>query len=85
MHALVRTVFSRLCNLDPGTEEEKLRGADEVTAEGEIKMTVSSPQLPPESGPIPPQEITAENPPEPEVTVKGPVPPQANRPHCTMH
>jgi len=85
MHALVRTVFSRLCTLDPETEEEKLRGADEVTAEGEIKMTVSSPKLPPESGPIPLQEITAENPPEPEATVKEPTSPQANRPHCTTH
>ena len=42
MHALVRTVFSRLHYLDPEVEEAKLRSIDEDTPEGEIKMTVST-------------------------------------------
>ncbi|KAG6869073.1 hypothetical protein C0993_003393 [Termitomyces sp. T159_Od127] len=41
MHALVRTVFSRLHYLDPATEEAKLRTIDEVAPEGEIKLIVS--------------------------------------------
>ncbi|KAG6874307.1 hypothetical protein C0995_001532 [Termitomyces sp. Mi166 len=42
MHALVRTVFSRLHYLDPATEEAKLQAADEDASEGEIKLTVSA-------------------------------------------
>lgn len=42
MHALVRTVFSRLHHLDPEIEEAKLDVDDE---EAEIKMSVSSTQI----------------------------------------
>ncbi|KAG6832717.1 hypothetical protein H0H92_012289 [Tricholoma furcatifolium] len=42
MHALVRTVFSRLRHLDPEAEEAKLRVADEDIVEGEIKLTVTT-------------------------------------------
>jgi hypothetical protein len=42
MHALVRTVFSRLHALDPVAEEEKLRINEEDAQEGEIRMTVST-------------------------------------------
>lgn len=42
MHALVRTVFSRLHNLDPGVEEEKLLATDEAAPDAEIRMTVST-------------------------------------------
>jgi golgi-specific brefeldin A-resistance guanine nucleotide exchange factor 1 len=42
MHALVRTVFSRLHTLDPLIEEEKLRVNEEDEQEGEIRMTVST-------------------------------------------
>ncbi|KAF5392909.1 hypothetical protein D9757_001066 [Collybiopsis confluens] len=47
MHALVRTVFSRLHSIDPEAEEVKLKVDDE---EAELKMSVSSAQLPNESG-----------------------------------
>ena len=40
MHALVRTIFTRLHSLDPATEEAKLRMSDDDTQEGEIKLTV---------------------------------------------
>jgi brefeldin A-resistance guanine nucleotide exchange factor 1 len=46
MHALVRTIFTRLHYLDPGTEEAKLQMTDDDTQEGEIKLTV-----PPSAGP----------------------------------
>lgn len=42
MHALVRTVFSRLHALDPVTEEAKLHVNEEETQDGEIKLSVSS-------------------------------------------
>ncbi|KAJ3778565.1 hypothetical protein FB446DRAFT_840732 [Lentinula raphanica] len=47
MHALVRTVFSRLHSIDPETEEAKLVVDDE---EAEIKMSVSSTQIIHENG-----------------------------------
>lgn len=40
MHALVRTIFTRLHYFDPATEEAKLQMTDEDTQEGEIKLTV---------------------------------------------
>jgi golgi-specific brefeldin A-resistance guanine nucleotide exchange factor 1 len=40
MHALVRTIFTRLHSLDPATEEAKLQMSDDDTQEGEIKLTV---------------------------------------------
>jgi len=51
MHALVRTVFSRLQTLDPVAEEEKLQTSDEEVQEGEVRMTVSSDQAPGEDRP----------------------------------
>ncbi|KAG7086681.1 hypothetical protein E1B28_002619 [Marasmius oreades] len=42
MHALVRTVFSRLHSLEPAEEETKLGSSDEDSAEGEVKMKVAS-------------------------------------------
>ncbi|KAF5365564.1 hypothetical protein D9757_010895 [Collybiopsis confluens] len=47
MHALVRTVISRLHSIGPEAEEVKLKVDDE---EAELKMSVSSAQLPNESG-----------------------------------
>ncbi|KAJ7074218.1 hypothetical protein C8F01DRAFT_1099675 [Mycena amicta] len=46
MHALVRKVFARLHSLDPRTEEEKLQTADEDTPDAELRMTVSSTDVP---------------------------------------
>lgn len=46
MHALVRTVFSRLHSLEPEEEEAKLMTNDEDTQEGEIRMTVSTSHVP---------------------------------------
>lgn len=42
MHALVRTVFSRLHFLDPEKEEARLRPGDEEIPDSEIKMTVQT-------------------------------------------
>jgi len=43
MHALVRTVFVRLHQLDPVEEEEKLKHAnDAISQQGELRMTVST-------------------------------------------
>lgn len=42
MHALVRTVFSKLHSLDAQSEEEKLLAAEEDVSDGELKMTVST-------------------------------------------
>ncbi len=77
MHALVRTVFSRLHCLDATSEEEKLRGNDEETQDGEIKMSVSTEQVLepplPEELPTPvPEEL---NPPPSPV-------PSGPRPQC---
>jgi brefeldin A-resistance guanine nucleotide exchange factor 1 len=40
MHALVRTIFTRLHSLDPAMEEAKLQLTDDDAQEGEIKLTV---------------------------------------------
>ena len=43
MHALVRTVFSKLSTLDPEEEEAKLQStADDDANEGELRMTVTT-------------------------------------------
>jgi golgi-specific brefeldin A-resistance guanine nucleotide exchange factor 1 len=42
MHALVRTIFTRLHSLDPVIEEAKLQMNEEDTQEGEIKLTVAA-------------------------------------------
>lgn len=42
MHALVRTVFSKLHSLDAQSEEEKLLAAEEDVSDGDLKMTVST-------------------------------------------
>ncbi|EGN96105.1 hypothetical protein SERLA73DRAFT_112215 [Serpula lacrymans var. lacrymans S7.3] len=42
MHSLVRTIFSRLHDLDPTAEEAKLLATDEDTQESEIRMSVSA-------------------------------------------
>ncbi|TFK42763.1 Sec7-like domain is implicated in guanine nucleotide exchange function [Crucibulum laeve] len=42
MHVLVRTVFSKLHNLDAQTEEAKLTTGDEEVVDGELKMTVQT-------------------------------------------
>jgi brefeldin A-resistance guanine nucleotide exchange factor 1 len=49
MHALVRTVFSRLHKLDPVAEEEKLKTSEEDAQDGEIRMTVSANSMAPSS------------------------------------
>jgi brefeldin A-resistance guanine nucleotide exchange factor 1 len=83
MHALVRTVFSRLHDLDPETEEIKLRAGDEDTQESEIRMTVPTAEpsnIDPES-----QEVTIELEPDLEDTsvAKTPTTPHVDRPQCT--
>ncbi|KAG6854954.1 hypothetical protein C0991_009777 [Blastosporella zonata] len=85
MHALVRTVFSRLHHLDPATEEAKLRTADEDVPEGEIKLTVSNTEEPGESHDegvdADSQEITLDNPPVSEPAVPPtPITPGVDRP-----
>ncbi|KAJ3572817.1 hypothetical protein NP233_g2836 [Leucocoprinus birnbaumii] len=42
MHSVVRTVFARLHVLDPEEEEAKLAVSSDETAEGEIRMTVTT-------------------------------------------
>jgi golgi-specific brefeldin A-resistance guanine nucleotide exchange factor 1 len=42
MHALVRTVFSRLHSIDPEAEEARLQSGVEDVPDGEIKMTVQT-------------------------------------------
>ncbi|KAG6833469.1 hypothetical protein H0H87_006041 [Tephrocybe sp. NHM501043] len=67
MHALVRTVFSRLHFLDPAMEEAKLRTGDEDVPEGEIKLTVSNNEhleATHEEGDGAPQELNPGNGPE---------------------
>jgi len=47
MQLLVRTVFSKLCTLDPATEEAKLTTKnDEEVQEPELKMNVQSQEIP---------------------------------------
>ncbi|PBK77654.1 Sec7-domain-containing protein [Armillaria solidipes] len=75
MHALVRTVFSRLHCLDAASEEEKLRGNDEETQDGEIKMSVSTEQVPEQ--PLPeelPTSVPEELNPPPSPAPSGPRP-----------
>lgn len=59
MHSLVRAVFSRLHSIDPETEEAKLVPDDE---EAEIKMSVSSTQIPNEAGGDESQELVVDAP-----------------------
>ncbi|KIK63700.1 hypothetical protein GYMLUDRAFT_221940 [Collybiopsis luxurians FD-317 M1] len=59
MHALVRTVFSRLHVIDPETEEAKLTVDDE---EAELKMSVSSAQIPDEARDQEGQELDIDTP-----------------------
>lgn len=56
MHALVRTVFSRLHQLDAALEEQKLKDAADEPQETDVKMTVqtdsySSTAIPPDLQP----------------------------------
>ncbi|KAF5386877.1 hypothetical protein D9615_001681 [Tricholomella constricta] len=82
MHALVRTVFSRLHHLDPEKEEAKLRTADEDVQEGEIKMTVATEPEPREKVASDSQEVTSETLLEPEETIipQTPTTPHIDRP-----
>lgn len=43
MHALVKTAFARLYELDPETEEQKLSEADNQAHDKEDKLTMSVP------------------------------------------
>ncbi|KAJ3741888.1 hypothetical protein DFH05DRAFT_1503047 [Lentinula detonsa] len=63
MHALVRSVFSRLHSIDPKTEEAKLVIDDE---EAEIKMSVSATQIPSEISEEDRQEAAVDVSPAPE-------------------
>ncbi|KAG6909836.1 hypothetical protein DXG01_015109 [Tephrocybe rancida] len=77
MHALVRTVFSRLHQLDPVVEEAKLRRADEDAPEGEIKLTVSTTEASgdaPEGVDADSQENTLDKVPETEDVAVPPTP-----------
>ncbi|KAK0448274.1 uncharacterized protein EV420DRAFT_1567117 [Desarmillaria tabescens] len=75
MHALVRTVFSRLHFLDAASEEEKLRFSDEETQDGEIKMSVSTDQVQEESLPEQfPTPVPEEPHPPPSPAPSGPRP-----------
>lgn len=86
MHALVRTVFSRLHSLDPAAEEAKIASYEEDMQEGEIKMTVSTTELAAQDVPDvgqendTPQELTIEIP-EPE-EVAAPTPSTLPRSEC---
>ena len=92
MHALVRTVFSRLHYLDPATEEAKLRIIDEVAPEGEIKLIVSandkSTKEVSREVTVDSQEVTTGNPAElksePVAIPLTPVNPGADRPQCML-
>ena len=70
MHALVRTVFSRLHALDPITEEAKLHINEEETQDGEIKLSVSSPVAPTADTGEESKEPEPEKTPEVEVAVE---------------
>jgi golgi-specific brefeldin A-resistance guanine nucleotide exchange factor 1 len=74
MHALVRTVFSRLHALDPVAEEEKLRVIEEDAQEGEIRMTVSTNTIDSADNPQGPvsKTDTPTNPPLPTVASSEP-------------
>lgn len=92
MHALVRTVFSRLHYLDPAMEEAKLRTADEDAPEGEIKLIVSANEKPTKEASVEvivdSQDVTTENPaklkPEPVAIPLAPVTLVADRPQCML-
>lgn len=98
MHALVRTVFSRLHHLDPEAEEARLQVGDDVIPEGEIRMTVPAAEPPVEEGDTDSQEVTLGNHSlvtlVPEVTLENhsevilvPQPavmPHNDRPQCTV-
>ncbi|KAG9226057.1 hypothetical protein CCMSSC00406_0008719 [Pleurotus cornucopiae] len=61
LHGLIRVVFLRLASLNPVAEEGKLREVEEDAREADIRMNVSSKDVP--KGPVPadePQEGTAE-------------------------
>lgn len=64
MHALVRTVFSRLHILDPEVEEAKLAAFADESQENEIKMNVASqePTHPPADSSSPSQEPEEQEP-----------------------
>ncbi|RDB21501.1 hypothetical protein Hypma_011417 [Hypsizygus marmoreus] len=80
MHALVRTVFSRLHYLDPDIEEAKLRTANEDMPDGEIKMTVSTAE-PHDEDETDSQEVTLEHPSAVEdAGPQTPTTPQIDRP-----
>jgi brefeldin A-resistance guanine nucleotide exchange factor 1 len=87
MHSLVRTVFSRLHQLNPGEEEAKLQRAnDEAQQYGELRMTVSTNDLASASTEAGPRLETRSNenartdsPPQPEDAV---VNPASSRSQC---
>ncbi|KAF8078137.1 hypothetical protein FPV67DRAFT_1464319 [Lyophyllum atratum] len=81
MHALVRTVFSRLHHLDAEAEEAKLRTADEDVQEGEINLTATA-TAPREDADSDSQEVALENPPiaEEVVVPLTPITPHVDRP-----
>jgi len=84
MHALVRTVFSRLHFLDPEAEEAKLRTGDEDAPDGEIKMTVQTNEaleIEEDS-----QEVLLMHQSNPEATtnVQSPMTPRVDRPQCML-
>ncbi|KAF7440985.1 GDP/GTP exchange factor for ARF [Pleurotus ostreatus] len=61
LHGLIRAVFLRLASLNPVAEEAKLREVEEDAREADIRMNVSSKDVP--KSPVPvdvPQEGTAE-------------------------
>ncbi|GLB35139.1 putative guanine nucleotide exchange [Lyophyllum shimeji] len=81
MHALVRTVFSRLHYLEPDTEEAKLRTTDEDIQEGEIKLTATATEPSEEVDPGS-QEVKSEELPKAEEVVvpQTPITPHVDRP-----
>jgi golgi-specific brefeldin A-resistance guanine nucleotide exchange factor 1 len=90
MHALVRIVFTRLHELDPIKEEEKLKVSEEDPQEGEIRMTVSAnsgapssedPADPPLNGEVSSDQAVNSI---PSVQHEEPPPTPGNRPACEL-
>jgi hypothetical protein len=83
MHALVRTVFSRLHFLDAEKEEARLRPGDENIPDSEIKMTVQTTVgVEEETQEIPSVHgFGSENGPDQEPLTS----PRADRPQCMLN
>ena len=79
MHALVRTVFSRLHFIEPEAEEARLRNGYEDIPDGEIKMTVQTTlDVEEDSQEVPVHQSNAEA----TIGLKSPATSRVDRPQC---